>query len=266
MQLRPDATAYNVVIRLFCMKGGMDMADKLMKEISLIDLHPDMITCFKMIKGFCNAGKLEDACELFRTIRRQGFSPNVVAYSVLLEGVCEYGSTKKAMEVLGEMEKAGGSCSPNIIPYTSVIKTFREKGRIMEALWILDRMGACGMNRHDEAEKLFRKMLATGAKPDGIASSITIREICWEGRLLDGFCLYDEIERTQYLSSINSDIYCILLVGLCQQSHSVEAAKLVRSTFKKKIRSKAPYVGKIIEHMKNSGDKELVSRLSKIPR
>ncbi|KAK8587373.1 hypothetical protein V6N12_021869 [Hibiscus sabdariffa] len=64
----------------------------------------------------------------------------------------------------------------------------------------------------------------------------------------------------QYLSSIDSDIYCILLVGLCQQSHSVEAAKLARSMLKKKIHLKAPYVDKIIEHLNNSGDKELVSQ------
>ncbi|GMJ11003.1 hypothetical protein like AT5G47360 [Hibiscus trionum] len=313
--LRPDTTAYNMVIRLFCEKGDMDMADKLMKEIGLIDLYPDMITYFAMIEGFCNAGRLEDACELFQAMRRQGFSPNVVAYSVLLEGICKYGSTEKAMEFLGEMEKAGGSCSPNVITYTSVIKSFCDKGRTMEALRILDRMGAHGcalnrvtvitlieglcaegnveeayrlidkvaehgvsdgdcysalvvslirMNRCDEAEKLFRKMLASGAKPNGIASSIMIREICREGRVLDGFRLYDEFERMQYLSSIDSDIYCILLVGLCQQSHSVEAAKLARSMLKKKIHLKAPYVDKIIEHLKNSGDKELVSQLSRI--
>ena len=47
--------------------------------------------------------------------------------------------------------------------------------------------------------------------------------------MLDGFCLYDEIERMQYLSAIDSVICSFLLVGLCQRSHSVEAAKLARS-------------------------------------
>ncbi|XP_039028564.1 pentatricopeptide repeat-containing protein At5g47360-like isoform X2 [Hibiscus syriacus] len=297
--------------RLFCEKGDMDMADKLMKEFGLIDLYPDMVTYFVMIKGFCNAGRLEDACELFQAMKGQGFSPNVVAYSVLLESMCKYGSTEKAMEFLGEMEKAGGSCSPNVITYTSVIKSFCEKGRTMEALRILDRMGVCGcvpnrvtvitlieglcaegnveeayrlidkvagngvsdgdcysslvvslirMSRLDEAEKVFKKMLESGTKPDGIASSVMIREICREGRVLDGFLFYDEIERMQFISSIDSDIYSILLVGLCQQSHSVEAARLARSMLKKKIRLESPYVEKIIEHLKSSGEKDLVTQ------
>ncbi|KAE8722217.1 Pentatricopeptide repeat-containing protein [Hibiscus syriacus] len=315
--LRPDTTVYNLVIRLFCEKGDMDMADKLLKEFGLIDLYPDMITYFVMIKGFCNAGRLEDACELFQTMRGQGFSPSSVVYSVLLECLCKHGSTEKAMEALGEMEKVGGSCSPNVITYTSVIKSFCEKGRTMEALRILDRMGAYGcvpnrvtvitlieglcaegnveeahklidkvagngvsdgecysslvvslirMRRLDEAEKVFRKMLESGTKPDGIASSVMIREMCRKGRVLDGFRIYDEIERMQFISSIDSDIYSILLVGLCQQSHSVEAARLARSMLKKKIRMEAPYVEKIVEHLKNSGDKDLVTQLSRIVR
>ncbi|TYJ47132.1 hypothetical protein E1A91_A02G166600v1 [Gossypium mustelinum] len=278
--LRPDITAYNVVIRLLCEKGDMDMAHKLMKEIGLIDLYPDMMTYFAMIKGFCNAGRLEEAW----------FSPNAVAYSVLLEGIWE-------------MEKAGGNCSPNVITYTSVIKSFCEKGQTIEALRILDRMEACqcipnritviilitglcaeghveeayklidrvagrGVSNSDcyssLAEKLFRKMLVSGAKPSGIACSTMIREICREGRVLDGFCLYNEIERMQYISSIDTDIYSILLVGLCRQSHSVETVKLARLMLRKRICLEAPYVDEIIEHLKNSTDKELVTQLSRI--
>ncbi|KAK5838965.1 hypothetical protein PVK06_007715 [Gossypium arboreum] len=63
-----DTIAYNVVIRLLCEKGDMDMAHKLMIKIGLIDLYPDMMTYFAMIKGFCNAGRLEEACELFQAM------------------------------------------------------------------------------------------------------------------------------------------------------------------------------------------------------
>lgn len=316
--IRADTIAYNVVIRLFCDKGDMDMADKLMKEMGLIDLYPDMITNVAMIKGFCNVGRLEDACVLFQVMRRHGCSPNAVAYSVLLEGICRHGSTEKALEFLGEMEKEGGSCSPNVITYTSVMQSFCEKGQTTEALRIFDRMVTCGcvpnrvtvitlinglcaegnveeayklidkvvagggvsdgdcysslvvslirINRLNEAEKLFRKMLASGAKPDSIACSMMIREICREGRVLDGFFLNDETERMQYLTSIDSDIYSILLVGLCKRNHSVEAAKLARSMLEKRIRLKAPYIDIIVEHLKNSGDEELVRQLGRIGR
>ena len=314
--LQADTTVYNVVVRLFCEKGEMDMAEELMNEMGLSDLYPDMITYVAMIKGFCNVGRLEDACGLVKFMRGHGCMPNVVVYSTLLDRVCKCGSMGRALELLGEMEKEGGDCSPNVVTYTSVIQSFCEKGQTMEALEILDRMEAfgCAPNRvtvsslinglcmegcvekaykvidkvvagHsvsygdcysslilylvkfkklEDAQKLFREMLASGVKPDSLASSILIRELCLEGRVLDGFCLSDEIEKLEFLTSIDSDLYSILLDGLCQQSHLVEAAKLARLMLKKGIRLKASYSDSIVEHFKKFEDEELLKHLSKI--
>ncbi|GLT49141.1 hypothetical protein SLA2020_227190 [Shorea laevis] len=313
--IRADTTAYNVVIRLLCEKGDMDMAEKLMSEMGLVDLFPDMITFVSMIKGFCNAGKLEDACGLFKVMREHGCLPNTVVYSALLEGVCRFGSVERALELLGEMEKEGGDCGPNVVTYTSVIQSFCERGKSMEALGILDRMKACGSapnrvtvstlikglcfeelfdeasklidqvvatgtvsagdcdsslvlslvanKRLVEAEKLFRKMLASGVKPDSVACSIMIKEICLKGRVLDGFYLHEEIEKMRFSFSMDSDIFSILLAGLCQQGHLVESEKLARLMLEKGIWLKVPYANRIVENLKKSGDKELVIQLAK---
>nr|POE99736.1 pentatricopeptide repeat-containing protein [Quercus suber] len=313
---KADTTAYNVVLRLFCENGDMDMAEELMNEMGLSDFYPDMITYVAMIKGFCNVGRIEDACGLVKFVRGHGCVPNVVVYSTLLDGVCRCGSMERALELLGEIERGGGNCSPNVVTYTSVIQSFCEKGQTKEALEILDRMEAfgCAPNRvtvsslingfcmegHvekaykaidkvvaggnvsygdcysslilsfvkfqklEEAEKLIRKMLATGVKPDSLASSILIRELCLEGRVLDGFYLFDEVEKFEFLTSIDSDLYSILLVELCQQSHLVEAAKLARLLPKKGIRLKASYIDSIAENLKKFENEELVKQLSMI--
>ncbi|KAJ0047703.1 hypothetical protein Pint_16907 [Pistacia integerrima] len=299
-----DTVMYNIVIRLFCEKGDMVMADNLMKEMGLIDLYPDMITNVSMIKGFCNVGRLEDACALLKAMRGHGCPPNTVAYSTLLDGICKLGRMQMALELLGEMEKEGGNCSPNVITYTSVIQRFCEKGMVMEGLRVLDRMEAYGcapsrvtinplimglclhgnieeaykfidkvvaggsvsygdcysslvfalvrIKRLNEADKLFRKMLASGMKPDGL------------GQVVDGFYLYEEIEKLGCLSTIDSDIHSILLDGLCQESHSLEASKLARFMLEKRIRLQAPYVDKIVKHLKKSGDKDLITHLTRI--
>ena len=314
--LRADTTMYNVVIRLFCVKGDMNMAESLMKEMGLNDLYPDMITYVEMVKAFCNVGRLEDAFGLFKVMKVHGCLPNTVLYSVLLDGICKFGNMEKAMEVLEEMEKEGGSCSPNVVTYTSVIQRFCEKGQTLKALQVLDRMEACGcspnrvtvsclierfclegrveevnklidkvvkggavshggcysslvvsLNRNrqtEEAQKVFRKMLASGLKPDSLACSIMIKGLCLVGRVLEGYQFCDEIEKTGYLSSIDSDIYSLLLIGLCEQSHLVEAAKLARLMLNKRIRPKAPYLDSIVEILKKSGDQELVNHLTGI--
>ena len=73
--LQADTTAYNVVIRLFCEKGDMAMAEELMNEMGLSDIFPDMISYVTMIKGFCNVGRLEDACGLVKFMRGLGCVP-----------------------------------------------------------------------------------------------------------------------------------------------------------------------------------------------
>ncbi|KAJ6701192.1 PPR CONTAINING PLANT-LIKE PROTEIN [Salix koriyanagi] len=223
--IRPDTTAYNLVIRSLCEKGDMDMAKQLMGEMGLIDLYPDMITYVSMIKGF--------------------------------------GIVEKAFELLAEMEKEGEGCRPNVITYTSVIQSFCEQGRAKDALSVLELME---IKKVEEAEKTFRMALSSGMKPDSLACSMMIREICSEKRVLDGFCLYEEVEKTGCLSSIDIDIYSILLAGLCQKSHSAEAARLARSMVEKRIPLRTPYVEKIVEHLKNFGGKELVAELVSMVR
>ena len=78
--------------------------------------------------------------------------------------------------------------------------------------------------------------------------------------------LYEEVEKTGCLSSIDIDIYSILLAGLCQKSHSAEAARLARSMVEKRIPLRAPYVEKIVEHLKSFGGKELVAELVSMVR
>ncbi|GAB4858078.1 hypothetical protein Ancab_015980 [Ancistrocladus abbreviatus] len=315
---RPDTTMYNVVIRLFCEKGDLDVVVGLIEEIVLVGLYPDVITYMEMIKAFCNAGRLEDACKLFKVMKVHGCTPNAVAYSALLHGVCRFGSAERALELLGEMENEGGDCSPNVISYTSVIQSFCEKGQSFEALSILDRMESAGCTpnrvtistliralcvegcideayklidkvvaggsvsrsecysslvvsllrtkRLDDAKKLFRRMLSNAIKPDGLACSSLIKSLCLDGRVLEGFNLYEEIEKMGDLPMVDSDLYSILLLGLCQQRHLIEASKLAGFMVERRIQIKLLYVDDIIEQLKGSEGVELLSNLCRMER
>ncbi|KAK7846999.1 pentatricopeptide repeat-containing protein [Quercus suber] len=268
---KADTTAYNVVLRLFCENGDMDMAEELMNEMGLSDFYPDMITC----------GSMERALELLGEIERGGgnCSPNVVTYTSVIQSFCEKGQTKEALEILDRMEAFG--CAPNRVTVSSLINGFCMEGHVEKAYKAIDKVVAGGnvsygdcysslilsfvkFQKLEEAEKLIRKMLATGVKPDSLASSILIRELCLEGRVLDGFYLFDEVEKFEFLTSIDSDLYSILLVELCQQSHLVEAAKLARLLPKKGIRLKASYIDSIAENLKKFENEELVKQLSMI--
>ncbi|KAF5935577.1 hypothetical protein HYC85_026706 [Camellia sinensis] len=291
---RADTTAYNVVIGLFCDKGDMDVAAELMSEMGLINLYPDMITYIAMIKGFvmrwqysalldgvCRFGSLEKALELLLQMEKEGgdCSPNVISYTSVIQAFCEKSRTMEALQILDRMEANG--CSPNRVTISTLMKGLCTEGHVEEAYKLIDKVVAGGsvpegecysslvvsllrIKKLEEAEKLFRRMLASALKPDGLASSIMIKGLCLEGRVLNGFHLYNEIEKMDCLSSIDLDIYSILLAGLCKESHLVEAAELARLMVERKIQLKAPYVDNIVEHLKICGEKELFSRLTSI--
>ncbi|KAG8639508.1 hypothetical protein MANES_14G149022v8 [Manihot esculenta] len=273
--IRADTNAYNIVVKLFCDKGYMNMAQKLMGEM-----------------GFCDVGRLNEAYSLFKVMKTNGCAPNVVAYSTLID-----------WELLGEMEKEGGDCNPNILTYTSLVQGFCEMGKfgcapncvtvstllkglcvegyLEKAYKLINRAVVGGsvsysdcysslvvcltrIKKIEEAEKLLRRILVSRVKPDGLACSVMIKELCLKNWVLDGYSLYEETEKIGCLPTIGSDIYSIILVGLYQQGCSAEAAKLARTMLETRITLKPPYVDEVVEHLKKSGDKELAVDLADI--
>ncbi|XP_065857561.1 pentatricopeptide repeat-containing protein At5g47360 [Euphorbia lathyris] len=206
--LRADAVAYNTVIRLFCEKGDMDVAQKLMGEMGLIDLYSDMITYISMIKGFCDIGRVEEACGLLKEMRNRGCVPNVVAYSTILDGLCKFGSVEKALELLGAMEKEGGNCSPNVLTYTSVIQSLCEKGRAIDAFAVLDRMEAYG------------------CPPNRVTVSTFLKGLCMEGHVEEAYKLIDRVVMGGSISY--GECYSSLVVCLIRIKNVEEAEKLLR--------------------------------------
>ncbi|KAL4584361.1 hypothetical protein LXL04_008961 [Taraxacum kok-saghyz] len=309
---KPDTTAYNLVIRVFCEKGKMDEALMLMQEMSLSNLYPDMVTFITMVKSFCDLGRIQDASKLFKIVKQQGCSLNVIAYSTLLDGICKVGDLEKGLNLLDEMNKKGGSCTPTVVTYTSMIRNFCEKKKSMEALTILDRMenngclanrvtvttfinGLITENRIDEAyklidrvvnkgnvskgecysslvvtllrfgkdedgEKVFRKMLSNGLKPDGLACSMLLKKMCLK-EVMDAFEVCNEIEKLGFVSSIDSEIYSMMMDGLCRKGCLMEASKLARLMIEKGVRLNGSYSESVVEYLNNAGEMELVSRI-----
>ncbi|CAN4078019.1 unnamed protein product [Withania somnifera] len=301
---RPDTTVYNVVIRLLCEKGDMDEAMGLMREMEMVDLYPDMITYVVMIKGLSEVARLEEACGLTKAMREHGCMPNTVTYSALLDGICRFGNLERALDLLREMEKEGGQCKPNIVTYTTVVQNFVEKCQSIKALSILDQMrdfgckpnrvlictliqGLCKEGHMEESHKIinraaesvlslfrigklkeaeiyFRRMLTGGLKPDGLTSSTIIRWLCQQNRILDGYHLLDAIEQSASVSSMDSDIYSVLMTGLCEANHLAEAAKLASLMIGKGIQLRGPCVKNVIECLRCCGKEDLASSIENI--
>lgn len=281
IDLYPDIITYVSMIKGFCNAGRLEDACGLFKVMKRHGCAANSVAYSALLDGICRLGSMERALELLGEMEKEGgdCSPNVVTYTSVIQIFCGKGMMREALGILDRMEAFG--CAPNRVTISTLIKGLCVEGNLDEAYHLIDKVVAGGSvssggcysslvvelvrtKRLKDAEKLFSKMLASGVKPDGLACSVMIRELCLGGQVLEGFCLYEDIEKIGFLSSIDSDIHSVLLLGLCEKNHSVEAAKLARFMLKKRIWLQGPYVDKIVEHLKKSGDNELITNLPRI--
>ncbi|KAH7835586.1 hypothetical protein Vadar_027622 [Vaccinium darrowii] len=274
VDMYPDMITYVAMIKGFCDAGRLEDACALFKVMRGHGCLPNAVTYSALLDGVCKFGTMERALELLQEMEKEGgdCSPNIVTYTNVIQGFCEKGLTMEALRILDRMMLNG--CFPNRVTISTLIKGLCTEGHLEEAYKLIDRLVAGGSvsygecysslvvflvrsGNFEEAEKLFRRMIASAVKPDGLASSTMIRRFCVNGQVLDGFRLYSEIAKAGCLSSIDTDIYSILLAGLCKEGFSVEAAQLARLMVEKRIQLKAPLMDDIVEHLKNSDEKEL---------
>ncbi|CAK9173280.1 unnamed protein product [Ilex paraguariensis] len=283
IDLYPDMITYVGMVKGLCDVGRLEDACGLFKVMRGHGCMPNTVAYSALLDGVCRFGSTERALELLGEMEKEDgdCNPNVVTYTSVIQVFCEKGQAMGALSILDRMKACG--CAPNRITVRTLIEGLCTEGHVEEVYKLIDKVVAGGSISNDEcysslvvsflrikrlgeAEKLFRKIISNGLRPDGLASSTLIKALCSEGRVLDGFHLYEELEKLGCLSSVDSDIYSIILVGLCQESHLVEAAKLARLMVEKQIQLKAPYVDNIVEHLENSGEKELVSDITRMRR
>lgn len=277
--LYPNMITYVTMIKGFCSVGRLEEACELLKVMKRHGCSPNTVVYSVILEGVCRFGSLERALELLGEMEKDGgdCSANVVTYTSIIQDCCEKGKLTEALEILDRMRASG--CAPNRVTVSVLMKSLCAEGRIEEAYKLIDEVvaggsvsyGDCysslvvslvGSKNLQEAEKLFRRMLANTVKPDGLACSTLIKALlCLEDRFLDVFHLLEEFDKMKVLSSIDSDIYSILFVGLFQKGHSAEAMKLARLMIDRRIQLKTPYSTSVVEYLKESGDKDMLMHL-----
>ncbi|KAL0737321.1 hypothetical protein Bca4012_013531 [Brassica carinata] len=280
VDLCPDVMTYTSLINGFCDAGKVDEAWKLGKDMSKHGCVLNTVTYSRVLEGVCKCGDMERALELLTEMEKEDgcISPNAVTYTLVIQAFVEKKRVREALMVLDRMGDRG--CSPNRVTASVLIQGVLENGEDVKDLSkLVDKLVKLGgvslsecfssatvslirLKRWEEAEKMFRLMLVRGIRPDGLACSLVLRELCLLERYHDCFLLYEEIEKGGVVSTIDTDVHSVLLLGLCEQGRSWEAAKLAKSMLDKKMRLKVSQVEKIVGALKKTGDEDLMRRLS----
>lgn len=272
----PDMITYGVMVKCFVDGGRLNEAFGLFRDMKAHGCVPNTVLYSILIDGVCRFGSIGTALELLGEMENGGKSctPNAVTYTTVIQSLCEGGRSVVALSVLDRMKASG--CSPNRITLRTLINGLCVENNVEEAYKLIERVVEVGdlsvgecysslvvsllwVGNFEEAENVFRILLAGGVNPDGLASSHLLRGFCLKGRVLDGFRLYNDIEILGNVSSIDSDIYSLLLAGLIENSYMVEADSLAGKMMERDIQLKPPYGEHVVNYLKSSGKIALLS-------
>ncbi|KAK4364462.1 hypothetical protein RND71_015820 [Anisodus tanguticus] len=278
IDLHPDMITYVVIIKGLSEVGRLEEACGLTKAMRGHGCVPNTVTYSALLDGICRFGNLERALELLREMEKDSgqCKPNVVTYTTVVQNFVEKCQSVEALSILDQMRDFG--CKPNRVLICTLIQGLCKDGHVEEAHKVINRVAESGIPldscysflvlsllRIGKLKEAEMRMLTGGLMPDGLTSSTIIRWLCQKSRILDGYHLIDVIEQSRSVSSIDSDIYSILMAGLCEEKHLVEAAKLANLMVEKGIKLKGPYVKNIIECLRHCcGKEDLASSIGNI--
>lgn len=280
IDLYPDMVTYVSIMKGFCDVGRLEDAFGLIKVMKGHGCVPNAVVYSTLLDGICRHGSLDMALELLGGMEKENeeCKPNVVTYTTMIRGFVEKGMTTEALRVLDRMDDSG--LKPNRVTFAAILDGLCKDGQVDEACKVIDKFSGGGVQydelysmlvvsllragKHKESEKMFRMMMTRGLRPNGLASGSIIKRIISEGGVRDGFCLFDALEKSGNWLAIDSDISSILLAGLCQENHFIEAAKVVNTMVERRIHLKSPHAERIMKHLNISGQHDLASDVSSI--
>ncbi|KAD2805987.1 hypothetical protein E3N88_39364 [Mikania micrantha] len=275
INLYPDMVTFVSMVKGFCDLGRIEDASRLFKVVNELGCSPNVVAYSVLLDGICRIGNLEKGLNLLQEMENEGgaCTPTAVTYTTMIRNFCEKGRSMEALTILDRMEACG--CAPNRVTTSTLINGLCQEDQVKEAYRLIDKLVArwsvsksecysslvvtlLRVNKFEECEKVFKRMLVSDLKPDGVACSEFLRRMCLkEKRVLDAFVLCNEIEKLGFATCIDLEIYSIMMDGLCTKSHLLEASKLAKLMVQKHIQLKAPYVQNVVKYLKNAGEMKL---------
>lgn len=276
----PNMVTYVLLIKGFCDAGRVEDAIGLIKVMEGHGCELNSVVYSALIDGLCRYGSLEMAMEFLGNMGKEhkASNPNVVTYTILIKGFVEKGRALEAVRFLDRMDDSG--VKPNRVTFATLLDGLCKEDHVDEACKIVDKHGGgeypfdelysllvislLRAGKHKESESTFNMMIACGLRPSGLASGKIMKQILSKGRTMDAFSLFSALENSGNFRAIDSDVFSILLLGLCQEHHFIEAAGVVRVIAEEKLRLKSPHLETMIEHLNLLGECDLASAISQI--
>lgn len=148
--MKPNNWVYNSLIHGYCKYGQLEESLKLLLDLELHSLKPDGFTVSSIIYGYWKNGDMEGADKFFCAFKDKGILPDYLGFMYLVRGLRAKGRMEESRKILREMLQTKSvsdlleriDCDNEIESIKNFLIFLCEKGRIPEAVGILDEVGS----------------------------------------------------------------------------------------------------------------------------
>ncbi|XP_040384921.1 pentatricopeptide repeat-containing protein At5g47360-like [Oryza brachyantha] len=263
--------------------GDFVGARRLIKKMPEFGCVANVTVYTALLDGMCNFGDVDAALGLMEEMEGgslgTGCAPTVVSYTCLVKCLC---GNRRMVEALGVLERmTGRGVMPNRVFVRTLVSGFCSEARVMDAYAVVERVVSDGsmsseqcynvllvclwkVGMEGEAEGVAQRMMKKGVQLSPLAGTVMIRELCNRNRLLDACYWIGVMEKNGVIC--DTDVYTGLLLRLCAEGHVGETLVLTRKVAERGILIEAYCADRLMELLKQYGDEDLASRISRLRR
>ncbi|KAL6181619.1 hypothetical protein ACLB2K_048270 [Fragaria x ananassa] len=204
MPLR-DSTSWNIVLAGYVKAGELALAREAFWRMPV----KDDVSWSTMIVGFAQSGCFDEAFGFFGELQREGVGANEASLTGVLSACAQAGAVEFGRVLHGLVEKGGFlsfisvsnalldmySKSGNVEMARLVFETMPERKSVVSWTSMIAAFAMHGYGK--EAIQVFRKMEASGVRPDGI-TFISVLYACSHAGLVNEGCEYFSKMREMY--------------------------------------------------------------------
>ncbi|TYK23134.1 putative pentatricopeptide repeat-containing protein [Cucumis melo var. makuwa] len=203
----PDIYTYGTLINSLTKKGKLGTALKLFRAMWERGLKTDVVICNCIIDALCFKKRIPEALEIFKEMNERGCAANVATYNTLIKHLCKIRRMEKVNELLNEMEERKGSCWPNSVTFSYLLRSIRGPEEVPVLLQRMETSG-CKMtsdiynlilrlymdwNIQERVKSTWNEMKEMGLGPDRRSYTIMIHGLYEKGRTKDGLRYFNEM-------------------------------------------------------------------------
>ncbi|XP_050237946.1 conserved oligomeric Golgi complex subunit 4 [Mercurialis annua] len=227
--VEPDKKSYNILMRVFCLRGELSIAYKLFNQMFKRDVLPDIESYRILMQGLCRKSQVNGAVDLLEDMLNKGYVPDTLTYTTLLNSLCRKKKLREAYKLLCRMKVKG--CNPDIVHFNTVILGFCREGRAMDACKVLEDMnangclpnlvsyrtlvgGLCDQGMLDEAKSYLVEMMSKGFSPHFSVSHALGKGFCNVGKVEEAYEVVEQL--LKHGEAPHVDTWMIMVPRICE--------------------------------------------------